>query len=142
LANPETAAAYLSETQKNSPENFLTALKHVAQARKMAAVARESGVQRETLYRSFSEQGNPTWETLTSVLSAVGVGIDFFPLGYEPKPLDITRILVPDTFPASPKPSDEVEELALTGMRGNVPRGFSSLQSTSNNFFDCGALAA
>jgi probable addiction module antidote protein len=80
LANPEVAAAYLNATRKNSPDNFLEALKNVAQARKMAAVAKDAGVQRETLYRSLSEQGNPTWDTLSAVLAAVGVNVVFEPL--------------------------------------------------------------
>ena len=41
----------------------------------MSRVAKDAGVQRETLYRSFSEQGNPTFETLSSVLGALGMKI-------------------------------------------------------------------
>jgi len=41
----------------------------------MSCVAKDAGVQRETLYRSFSEQGNPTFETLSSVLGALGMKI-------------------------------------------------------------------
>jgi probable addiction module antidote protein len=52
---------------------FLKALKKVAQARQMTKVAQEAGVQRETLYRSLSENGNPTLETLSSVLHALGM---------------------------------------------------------------------
>jgi probable addiction module antidote protein len=39
----------------------------------MTKVAQEAGVQRETLYRSLSENGNPTLETLSSVLHALGM---------------------------------------------------------------------
>ena len=39
----------------------------------MSRVAKDTGIQRETLYRSFSEQGNPTFETLSSVLEALGM---------------------------------------------------------------------
>jgi len=83
LADPAVAAAYLNETRKNSPEHFLSALKNVAQARKMALVAKDAGVQRETLYRSLSEQGNPTYDTLISVLAAVGITFDFMPIKRE-----------------------------------------------------------
>jgi hypothetical protein len=41
----------------------------------MAKVARDAGVQRETLYRSLSSQGNPTLDTLSSILKAVGLKI-------------------------------------------------------------------
>ncbi len=49
---------------------FLKALKNVTQAHQMT---KDAGVQRETLYRSLSEQGNPTLQTLTSVLGAMGL---------------------------------------------------------------------
>ena len=42
---------------------------------RMSKVAKESGVQRETLYRPLSERGNPTLDTLTGVLSALDLKI-------------------------------------------------------------------
>jgi probable addiction module antidote protein len=45
----------------------------------MAQVAKEAGIQRETLYRAFSEQGNPTFETLSSVLGALGMKLSIAP---------------------------------------------------------------
>jgi probable addiction module antidote protein len=73
LADPMEASAYLNAAIEDSPEAFLKALKNVAQSRQMAKVAKDAGIQRETLYRSFSEQGNPTFETLSSVLGALGM---------------------------------------------------------------------
>ena len=73
LADPVEASAYLNAALDDSPQAFLKALKNVAQARQMSRVAKEAGIQRETLYRSFSEQGNPTFETLSSVLEALGM---------------------------------------------------------------------
>jgi len=67
------ASAYLNAALDDSPQAFLKALRNVAQARQMSRVAKDAGVQRETLYRSFSEQGNPTFETLSSVLEALGM---------------------------------------------------------------------
>jgi len=79
LLDPVEASAYLNATLEDSPEAFLKALKNVAQARPMAQVAREAGIQRETLYRAFSEQGNPTFETLSSVLAALGMKLSIAP---------------------------------------------------------------
>jgi probable addiction module antidote protein len=73
LANPEVASYYLNAAIEDSPEAFLKALKNVAQAHQISKVAKDAGIQRETLYRSFSEQGNPTFETLSSVLGALGM---------------------------------------------------------------------
>ncbi|MFY9746484.1 MAG: addiction module antidote protein [Acidobacteriaceae bacterium] len=79
LASPAAAASYLDACLAESPELFLTALKKVAQANQMAKVARNAGVQRETLYRSLSEQGNPTLETLASVLGVLGMSLAIRP---------------------------------------------------------------
>ena len=45
----------------------------------MSQVAKQAGIQRETLYRAFSEQGNPTFETLSSVLGALGMKLSIAP---------------------------------------------------------------
>jgi len=45
----------------------------------VARVAKDAGIQRETLYRSFSGQGNPTFETLSSVLGALGMKLSIAP---------------------------------------------------------------
>jgi probable addiction module antidote protein len=75
LVNPKNAANYLNAALQDSTEAFLIAVGKVLQARQVSKVAKDAGVQRETLYRSFSEQGNPTLETLTAVLRAVGLNI-------------------------------------------------------------------
>src|SRR5580658_2527657 len=79
LADPMEAMHYLNAAMEDSPEAFLKALKNVAQTRTMSKVAKEAGVQRETLYRSLSEQGNPTFETFSSVLRVLGFKIQIVP---------------------------------------------------------------
>lgn len=49
------------------------ALGIVARAKGMSEIARETGLSREQLYRSFSERGNPTLKTTLAVMRAVGV---------------------------------------------------------------------
>jgi len=49
------------------------ALGVVARAKGMTEIARETGLSREQLYRSFSERGNPTLKTMIAVMRAVGV---------------------------------------------------------------------
>ena len=39
----------------------------------MSELARETGLSREQLYRSFSEQGNPTLKTMLAVMKALGL---------------------------------------------------------------------
>ena len=48
------------------------ALGIVARARGMSGLAAEVGVKRQQLYRALSEDGNPTLETLTKVINALG----------------------------------------------------------------------
>ena len=79
LADPGEAAAYLNAALEDSPQAFLKALKNVAQAHQMTRIAKEAGVQRETLYRSLSGEGNPTFETLSSVLTVLGMKLSIVP---------------------------------------------------------------
>ncbi|MBV9144363.1 MAG: putative addiction module antidote protein [Acidobacteria bacterium] len=79
LANPELAASYLNAAIADSPEMFLTALRNVAQARQVAKVAKVAGVARESVYRAFSEGGNPTFETLFSTVRALGLRLFIAP---------------------------------------------------------------
>ncbi len=80
LSDPKKAARYLNAAKKDSKEAFLHALKNVIQANQVARVAREAGVSRESVYRSFSADGNPTFDTLSSVLEAVDIEFSFAPI--------------------------------------------------------------
>jgi probable addiction module antidote protein len=75
LTDPVEAAHYLNAALDDSPEMFLKALRNVAQSRQMTRVAKDSGLTRESLYRSLSQDGNPTLETLHSVLGVLGLNI-------------------------------------------------------------------
>lgn len=76
LANPIEAKNYLRAVLEDHPEGFLKALRNVAQANQMSKVAEAAGVKRESLYRALSENGNPTIETLTGILQALGLRLD------------------------------------------------------------------
>ena len=49
-----------------------------------AYLARETGLSREQLYRSFSEQGNPTLKTMLAVMRALGMDLTAKPHQEEP----------------------------------------------------------
>lgn len=76
--DPEFAQHYLHQAfididEDGGQEAFLSALRHVVEARGgMAQIADRAGVSRETLYRTLSPKGNPTLKTLRSVVSATG----------------------------------------------------------------------
>lgn len=73
--DPDFAAEYLKAAleDEDEPRVLLIALRHVAQARGIARVAKAAGVQRESLYRALSAQGNPRLSTLVAVAKAIGV---------------------------------------------------------------------
>lgn len=89
LGNSQYAATYLKaaldETLSDgNTEAFLLALKNVVEAKgSTQTVASESNISRQHLYRILSGEGNPTLDTLTSVLQAVGLTIDFKPASIE-----------------------------------------------------------
>jgi probable addiction module antidote protein len=77
LKDPDHVAAYLNAAARESQDVFMLALRDVARVHNVGKVAVAAGVNRETLYRTLSARGNPTFTTLESILAAVGVEIHF-----------------------------------------------------------------
>lgn len=74
LRTPEDVAAYLEAwLEDGTAEEIRNALRTIARSKGMAAVARDSGLTRETLYKALGENGNPTLDTLLKVTKALGV---------------------------------------------------------------------
>ena len=75
LKDPERALAYLNAAlDEPDPRIFLIALRNITRAHGgIAETAKRSGLNRESLYRALSEKGNPSAQTLTAVLKALGV---------------------------------------------------------------------
>jgi probable addiction module antidote protein len=75
LKDAEFAAHYLNAAHDDDdPQTYLTALRHVVEARGgMATLAQKTQLSRETLYRTLSVRGNPTMKTLNAILKAVGL---------------------------------------------------------------------
>ncbi|MCH4152524.1 MAG: putative addiction module antidote protein [Sphingobium sp.] len=55
------------------PAIITSALGLIARARGISALARETGLSRETLYKALSDGGNPRLDTLLKVTQALGV---------------------------------------------------------------------
>ncbi|MGO4883703.1 MAG: addiction module antidote protein [Bryobacteraceae bacterium] len=80
LSDPHYCAKYLSAAFRDSAGTFLAALRNVASAQKgIGQVAAEAGVNRENLYRTLSEEGNPRLDTLWAVLKATGFRVSLEP---------------------------------------------------------------
>jgi probable addiction module antidote protein len=115
LTDPVFAASYLNEARQDSQKMFLKALRNVAESRRMAVVAVEAGVNRESLYKSLSEDGNPRLTTYDSILSALG-------LDYVIKPKQGTVFGSSEPSPETKEPED------VTSVRINFETG-NTLQS-------------
>lgn len=57
----------------NDPKHIASALGDVARSKGMSDIARKAGLGRQALYSALSDTGNPTLETLTAVLGALGL---------------------------------------------------------------------
>lgn len=78
LDDPEQAAEYLTACYEEGPEVFLIGLRDVVQAQGGVARAAElSKLNRESLYRLISREGNPRLSSLDSVLTALGLKVTF-----------------------------------------------------------------
>jgi probable addiction module antidote protein len=76
LDSPEAVEAYLEEAfRTNDTALIAVAVGHVARAKGMTSVSNETGLSRESLYRSLSETGNPELGTILKVMSAVGFSL-------------------------------------------------------------------
>lgn len=74
LDSPERQAEYISAALGTGDTAFVRdAIGVVARARGMAEVARAAGLNRESLYRALSENGNPEFGTMLGVLRALGL---------------------------------------------------------------------
>jgi probable addiction module antidote protein len=79
--DPEFVAEYLKAAleDQDEPRVLLIALRHLAQARGIAKVAKAAGIERESLYRALSVRGNPRLSTLVAVTKAVGLRLTVEP---------------------------------------------------------------
>ena len=82
LKDPQVAASYLRSAMEESRDLFFIALRNVAQARQMASVAKKSKLNRESLYKMLSSAGNPTYDSLNSVLRTIGLRLTVEPLSF------------------------------------------------------------
>jgi probable addiction module antidote protein len=76
LASDEAIATFMAEAFETNDASYIAhALGVVARAKGMAQIAVQTGLSREQLYRSFSENGNPTLKTTLAVMKAIGLDL-------------------------------------------------------------------
>jgi probable addiction module antidote protein len=76
LVNDDEIAAFLADALETGDAAFIAkSLGVVARAKGMAEIAKQTGLSREQLYRSFSAGGNPTLKTTLAVMRALGIDL-------------------------------------------------------------------
>jgi probable addiction module antidote protein len=74
LDNEEVIAEYLAAAMEDpDPNVFLVALGDVAKARGIAQLAKDSGLSRESLYKTLAPGAKPRFETIMKITRALGV---------------------------------------------------------------------
>lgn len=80
LDNEEDIAEYLNAViELDDPALLQAAIGDVAKAQGMTKIAKDAGLGRESLYKSLSAQGNPSFTTILKVLHALGTRISIQP---------------------------------------------------------------
>jgi probable addiction module antidote protein len=80
LKTEKEIEAYLQAAMEDDdPRSLAVALGNVVRARNVSALARETGLTREGLYKAFSAQGNPSYATVSKVSRAMGFRLQLVP---------------------------------------------------------------
>ncbi|MEA3467043.1 MAG: addiction module antidote protein [Thermodesulfobacteriota bacterium] len=73
LETKEEVNKYLNNAfMDDDPQIFLIALGHLAKKKGMTKIAKETGLNRESLYKSLSGDSNPKFATISKVTKALG----------------------------------------------------------------------
>lgn len=79
--NPVAISSYLSDAfEKNELEVVLEAINRVMRAQNVQAMAREAGLRRDRLYKTFDGDTNPMLGRVMALFEALGVRLSVTPL--------------------------------------------------------------
>ncbi|HHB94449.1 MAG TPA: putative addiction module antidote protein [Campylobacterales bacterium] len=72
LDSEEAIAEYLSQVLEDGDnDEFIRAIGHIAKAKGMAQIAKDTGLGRESLYKAFRPNAKPRFETVMKVMNAL-----------------------------------------------------------------------
>ena len=73
LESDEAIAEYLSAVLADGDnEEIIRAIGHIAKAKGMSQIAKESGLGRESLYKTFAPGSKPRFETIAKIVQSFG----------------------------------------------------------------------
>jgi len=76
LDSPEAIAEYMSQVIADGDQNeLLRAMGYIAKAKGMTQISQETGLGRESLYKTFQEGTDPKFSTISKVLKAMGLSL-------------------------------------------------------------------
>ncbi len=74
LDSQEAIIEYFSQVlEEGDQDEFLRALGYLAKAKGMTQIAKETGLGRESLYKTFQEGADPKFSTIAKVMKAIGL---------------------------------------------------------------------
>jgi probable addiction module antidote protein len=74
LETEEDILYYLEAAMEDyDPAHIARALGDVARSEGMTEISRRTGLERQALYTALSEQGHPTLQTVTAIISSLGL---------------------------------------------------------------------
>lgn len=80
LKTEEDIAGFLNATIKESDGDYSVirrAIETAIRAKNVSELAKDADISRQGLYKAFSENGNPSFETVMKVIKALGVEVCF-----------------------------------------------------------------
>jgi probable addiction module antidote protein len=80
INSKEEVYAYLEAAlAENNLETLFDVIGAIARSKGMSQIARELGLNRESLYKALSREGNPSFATMTKVLDVLGYELKILP---------------------------------------------------------------
>ncbi len=74
LDSKEMIAGYLSQVLEDGDiDELLSALGYIAKAKGMSQVSKDTGLGRESLYKTLAKGSKPKFETVIKVLNSLGI---------------------------------------------------------------------
>jgi probable addiction module antidote protein len=87
IKDADTALVFIKEAVKQKDYGFLlSTLGIVARSQGMSKLAKSLKLNRESLYKSFSKNGNPSFMTVVKLLEAIGFDIEISPKPQSKRP--------------------------------------------------------
>lgn len=72
--NDAEIAGYLNDAfMDDDPHMFVIVLGHVAKAKGIAQLAKDTGLNRESLYKTLSGKTQPKWDTVRRIIKALKI---------------------------------------------------------------------